>query len=220
MRLFLILFVLIIMSCKELGDAIQKYEPPIIKDLLLSANVVIPGDTITATVTATNPEKGVLTYSWEAPDGGQFVPPVDAETVKWVAPFEGKSYRIRSVVRNNEKSTLQKSVTVQSLNKPLVTITMPENDDFFVQGERIEIKATAYHDNDLSKVWLLVNNVYVDSLNWNPSNEYIFYYIPGPTIIGPTELTVLAEVFNQPGNTSSDYVTVSIEGILPKAENP
>ena len=85
----------------------------------------------------------------------------------------------------------------------------------------IEIKATAYHDNDLSKVWLLVNNVYMDSLNWNPSNNYIFYYTPDFSVNpGPAELTVLAEAFDQPGNISFDHVTVNIEGIVPKTGNP
>lgn len=207
-------------ATKTAEVTVRSYEKPIIEDLDLSSNVVYPGDTVVATVTATNPEKGVLTYAWEAPDGGQFIPPTDEVTVQWVAPFIGKSYRIRAVVSNDEKSTLTKSVTVQSLTKPFVQILSPEDNEYFIQGGEIEISVNAYHDNHLSQVWLLVDNVFVDSLAWDASNNYIFKYVPDFSIVGETELKILAEVFNQPGNTASDYVTVSIEGILPKPGKP
>ena len=65
MKILLIFSVLFaVMSCKELGDAI--YEPPVIESFeLIYDEPVLPLDTVTAFVSASNPEKGELSYSWE-----------------------------------------------------------------------------------------------------------------------------------------------------------
>jgi hypothetical protein len=208
------------MSCKELGEAI--YESPQIKSLEISpGGTVLPGDTVTAVVSADNPEKGTLSYSWEvSPDRGVFLPPTDMDTIKWIAPLVGDEYTIKAIVRNDKKSTETKNVVVQSLDKPYVRIISPANNSYFAQMQEIEVIATAYHDNNLSKVWLLIDNVVVDSLDWNSSDEYKFNYSPDLTKIGEVELRVMAEALGNQGNTSSDYVTVSIEGIVPKTGNP
>ena len=221
MKVLLILSILFaLISCKEIGDAI--YEPPQIKSLELTpAGTVLPGDTVTALVSAENPEKGSLSYSWEvSPDRGLFLPPTDMESIRWIAPLVGDEYTIKVIVRNDKRSTETKNIVVQSLDNPYVRILSPANNSYYAQMQEIEVVATAYHDNDLSWVWLLVDNVIVDSLSWNSSDEYKFKYSPNLTKIGQVELRVMAEALNNPGNTSSDYVTVSIEGIVPKTGNP
>lgn len=207
-------------ATKSAEVTVRSYLKPVIEGLTLSQNIVIPGDTVVATVTATNPEKGILTYSWQAPDGGQFIPPTNANTVKWIAPFIGKVYKIKAIVSNEETSTRTAEVTVQSLNNPFVQILSPSNNDYFVQMQQIRVDVSAYHDNHLSKVWLLLDNVYIDSLGWNSSNIYVFDFKPDLSVVGQVELKVIAEVFNQPGNTASDYVMINIEGILPKTGTP
>ena len=61
-----------------------------------------------------------------------------------------------------------------------------------------------------------MDNIVVDSLDWNSSDDYQFTYHPDLSTLGEIELRVMAEALEQPGNRGSDYITVSIEGILPK----
>jgi len=219
MRVLIFLFAVMLLftACKELGDTI--YEPPVIESLVLSpVGPVLPGDTVTAVVTAKNPEKGTLSYGWEvSPDKGNFLPPKDINVVKWIAPPEGDEYSIKAIVRNEKKQTVTKNITVLSLEKPYVKITSPSNNENFLIGNMINVEATAYHGNDLSKVWLLADNVYVDSSSWNSSNNYILHFTPDSTLVGPLQLKVLAEALNLPGNINSDYVNVNIQGIIMKS---
>jgi hypothetical protein len=201
--------------CKELGDAI--YEPPVINSFELKPDgSVYQGDTLRAVVKAVNPEKGKLTYKWEALDGGTFIPPFDLDSILWIAPFEGGEKRIRAVVSNDKEARRTNSVVVQSLGKPLVRILSPSTGENFLINQPIEVEATAYHDNDLSKVWLLVNDVPADSQSWTSSNNYLLRFTPTDTFVGPLELKVFAEVLNQPGNTNADYITVFVQGIIQK----
>lgn len=65
-RFYLLLCVLIylIMGCDTIGDIIDPYDAPLISDeeIVLSAGNLTIGDTLTALVSATNPETGPLTY--------------------------------------------------------------------------------------------------------------------------------------------------------------
>ncbi len=210
------LCLLFMISCDKLGDVI--YEAPVIESFTITPDVpVFPGDTVTAEVEATNPEKGILTYKWENPDGGQFIPPIDLNSVKWIAPLQGGEYRIRIVVKNDDESRDTKRATVQNLEKPYVKILAPANNENFIVGENIEVNVSAFHDNDLSQVWLLVQDRAVDSLSWNSSNSYNFSFIPDTSYFGSVEIKAMAEVFNQPGNTNLDYVNVYINRVILKS---
>jgi hypothetical protein len=217
--IILSVFVLFI-SCKELGEAI--YESPVIESFELTPDgPVFPLDTVTAVVIASNPEKGTLIYEWDVdPEDyeAQLIPPLNANTVRWIAPFEGGEYTITAIVRNDKKKTRSADIIVQSLEKPYVRINEPSNSDYFVQGQQIEIVADAFHPNNLTQVWLEVAGVSIEIKDYNSSDRYTFSYTPDSTVLGPVELKVTAEANTIPtGNTSSDYVIVNVEGILPKA---
>lgn len=214
--IILLLIASLWMACKELGDTI--YEPPLINSLTLTPDgTILPGDSVKAIVKASNPEKGSLTYQWEAPDGGTFLPPADLDSIIWIAPFQGGEYRIRAIVSNDKESRETNRIDVQSLDKPLVKILSPANQQSFIVGQEMTINAEAYHDNDLSRVVLLLNNMPADTLGSYSSHNYLFHFTADTSSVGPLEIKVLAEVLNQPTNTNFDYVTVYIQGVIQKA---
>lgn len=216
--IIIILSAFLLGACDKLGNVL--YEPPVIESFVLSPDeAVLPGDTIRAIVVATNPEKGILSYKWEAPDGGQFIPPIDRDSVKWIAPLQGGDYGIRIVVKNDDESKQIKHATVLSLDKPYVKINSPANNDNFIVGDNIEIGVSAYHDNQLSRVLLLVQDSIVDSLGWNSSDTYTFLFTPDSSHIGPIEIKVTAEAAGTPGNTNSDYINIFINSVILKSGN-
>lgn len=213
--LSLILFVFY--ACDKVGDIIKgdDYQKPEIENLMLSQNNINPGDTVTAEVKATNPEKGQLTYSWSSsPSGGQFIPPTDENIIKWVAPGAGGEYTIKAIVKNEKKSDdIQKKVNVQSPENPLVNILSPKNGEFFVQNNSIEVTATAYHDNSLSYVKIMAGD-FLNQKDFEASNHYSFTVPTNAGMVGKLVIKIEAEAFGDHGNTGVDSVTVNVEGII------
>ena len=85
---------IMILSCDAIEDALDK--SPVIDDdgVVLSSNRVSPFDSVQASVTADNPGKGPLKYTWSCSEGGTFTD-TDLSTVYWKAPIEGGDYKIR-----------------------------------------------------------------------------------------------------------------------------
>ena len=221
MKYSLLFLAAFIYSCDKVGDIIdnEAYDPPVINDLKLTPSVVYPGDTLKAVVTATNPEKGLMTYNWVA-TGGQFIQPANEDTVYWIAPFQGGNYDITVTVSNEKKDKkATEKVNVISSIKPIVEIQNPEQGAFFVPGEQILVNAVAFHDNGLNFVKLFAGDIAVDSTDFNSSNEYQLIYESNFSMIGSVTLKIEAEAFGQKGNTGMDSVIVNIEGILPKTGN-
>ncbi len=196
---------------------VRSYAKPIIEKVDASPGHVNAGDTVTAIVVATNPEDGLLTYSWSSePNRGQFIQPANHDTVFWIAPFIGDTYTLKVIVRNEKSSSGEDVVTVQSSSEPLVNISSPKVGTFYVQNERIEVTSTAYHDNKLSFVRIFANGNQVGEKGYNSSNEYSFSFKTDSTMVGNLSIKVIAGAFNQASNTGADSVIVSVEGILPK----
>lgn len=105
-------------------------------------------------------------------------------------------------------------VVVLSTRKPVVSIDTPQNGMHFIQFTTIPVKASAYHENGISKVWFLVNETVKDSSDYSNTDIYNFSFSPDSTILGETELKVMAEAatVSVKGETS---VVIFIEGILP-----
>jgi len=141
---FLIGLYLSLLACDP--EAIFRNAPVI--DLIdISPNRVNPYDTVYATVNATNPEEGSLTFQWSvSPERGPFLDPVDSRSVRWIAPTSGGDYVFKVVVSNSYKST-DRTGTVRVIEggDPLVRIVFPQEDDYFIQMQEIEIIADAVH---------------------------------------------------------------------------
>jgi hypothetical protein len=215
MKRFLPLALLLFISCDGVEDLLDPYEAPLILNIVKSDDQVTPGDTVTITVEAENPEEGVLYYDWSAPDGGRFVLPADQPVVQWVAPFQGGIKKIYCTVSNEEKST-ETHVQIEVLNtqKPIVVIDAPQNGSRYVQYSEIEVDAQAYHENGIYRVWFLINGSVVDSTGYAGSDQYTFSFVADSARWGELELTVRAEAaaVSVKGETS---VVIFVDGILP-----
>jgi predicted phosphodiesterase len=90
-----------------------KNSVPVIDSLVLSSSNVTPGATITATVTAHDPDAGdTLTYAWTvSPKGSVFSAPT-ATTTNWTAPTTAGAYTLTIAVTDNHGATASASVVV------------------------------------------------------------------------------------------------------------
>ncbi len=210
----------LIFSCDKVGEIIDEgtYEKPIIDLVRAEPENVNPGDTVVAVVVATNPEKGLLTYSWKSPDGGRFIEPSNKDTVEWIAPFSGGTYSLEVTVKNDKKSRSKSDdVFVNNLENPLVNISSPKGNSYFVQNDKIDVAVTAYHDNKLAFVRLLVNGTQIgQDKSYDASNDYLFSFNTDSLMVGDLKIKIIAVAFNQPENSGADSVTVVVGGILPK----
>lgn len=230
MKICIILLTLfLILSCDKINSLVddnpdqeEVYLAPVIVNFDVIPKLVTHGDTVKATVSAENPETGILTYEWEVtPAGGTFLQPIDTNVVYWVAPFSNAygSYQIKAIVYNGKKEATSspRSITVESTVAPIVNITgiSPEKDTF-VQGELIVVHAIAYHVNSIRKVWLYANSTLVDSSGLQLSNEYDLTFPTDNTYLGRTELSVIAEANTEAHSRGGHAVFINIAGILTK----
>ena len=216
MKYLLLFLAAFIYSCDKVGDIIdnEAYDPPVIILIDASQNNVNPGDTVLVWVEATNPEEGLLTYSWQR-TGGRYIEPADNDTVNWIAPLAGGTYELTVTVSNEKKNkSAQKVVNVISTQKPLVNILNPKPGTFVVQGSDVTVSAEAYHDNGLQQVELFVNNEFFEAKDQNSDNLYEFSFKTDQNMIGQTWIMIVAKVNEQ--NINADSVSVFVEGILPK----
>lgn len=195
-------------------NIIDPPKEPVIEEMTLSPDSPVnPGDTVTVTVTATNPEEGALDYSWSK-TGGTLLQPVDSAVVKWIMPVQGGTYKITVTVTNQKDKSASKSLEVEVLSqsKPYVNITYPDNGEYFVQYEQIEIQVIAYHQNGLSEVKLFVNDSLKNNVSGHPLENYSFNYVLSD-YTGDTEIKVQAVSTN--GMVGEDSILIKVEGIVP-----
>ncbi len=204
-----------IFSCEGVEDLINAGKEPEIdeKGIVLSAEKVYPRDTVTASISATNPLDGPLNYAWSA-TGGTFIQPADKDTVRWIAPLSGRTYTIKVEVSNEKLSAdASKDINVISLARPLVDIMSPEPDSHFILGKKIPVRAHAEHETGIKTVRLLIGDSLIAEKDGNSSNDYIFDALrAAPDMVGKAKLIIQAEGFNQ--LTAQDEVEVQIEGII------
>ncbi len=219
-KYFLLSGALIILSftgCDTIEDIIDPYDAPIISDegIVLSAGNLTIGDTLTASVSATNSESGPLTYQWSSSDGGMFIQPSDSSRVRWIAPLKGDVYTIRVKVSNEKKSAeASRDVNVISPENPIVNILSPKAGSYIVQYDSITVKASAVHDNPLAGVRLFVNDNMIMEQSYRLDNMYTMRFKSTAEMIGQTKLKIEAEAGNQYANLGSDSVFVFIEAII------
>lgn len=220
--LSLALFLLVV-NCDKVGEIIDSnsYEAPIIESLTFSQTNVLPFDTVMVQVKAKNPEKGDLKYSWNCLKDGKtvneaFIQPASEEKAYWIAPLKGGNYTIRAVVENDKKTTKSNTITVQNIDKPLVNIITPQQENYFIPGENINITLTAGHDNGISKVRFYFSNQLVDSLGFAANNQYQFNYIATAADVGKQVIKITAQAKGQAANIGQDIIEINVEGILSK----
>lgn len=220
-NIFLLIVIIVFSGCKGIDSIFNPYKAPELDEqgVVLSADSVYPMDTVTASIKAVNPEDGPLYYEWSAAGNGRFIEPADKDTVYWIAPLDGDTYRIKVEVSNEKKSVeAHKDIVVNELTKPLVNILKPEEGTYFVQQESVEVEAYAYHNNGLTIVRLFVNDLKKDSVNCHIADIYKFKFKTDSTMVGTTNIKIEAE--STSGITNADYVTINVEEFIPgKNEN-
>lgn len=216
MRVNLGLFTALFLSLLACDPEAIFRNAPVIDLIDISPNRVNPYDTVYATVNATNPEEGSLAFQWSvSPERGTFLDPADSRSIRWIAPTSGGDYVFKVVVSNSYKST-DRSGTVRVIEggDPLVRILSPQDDDYFIQTQEIEIVADAVHNNGIQKVQLYVGDVFIGEQSGLTSNTYLFTFIPDSSYLGLTEIKVHA-IANYTHTEGADSIEVMIEGIVP-----
>jgi len=198
---------MVLIACDKVGEIIDegKYEKPIIENVDAFPGNVNQGDTVTAIVVATNPEEGMLTYSWSSdPNRGVFIQPANQDTVLWIAPSVGDTYTLKVTVRNDEKSNSgQDIVTVRSYEKPIIE-KVDASPGTVNPGDTVTavVVATNPEDGPLTYSWSSDPNrgQFIQPAN----NDTVFWIAP---IIGDT-YTLKVIVRNEKPNSGQDIVTV------------
>ncbi len=193
---------------------------PVIDVIQINPNRVNPYDTVFASVVASNPEEGSLSYGWSvSPNNGFFLDPTDGVSVRWIAPTSGGDYVFKVVVSNAFKTTERTgSVKVIEAGDPLVRISSPQHNEYFVQMQEIDITAEAFHNNGIYKVQLFIRDVLISEQSGLSSNTYQYSFIPDSSYLGITEIKVNA-IANFTFTKGADSVEVNIEGIIPKIQD-
>ena len=150
------------LACSAASDLFNPNKKPEIKSpeiqsLVLDKDELDPGETVTATVSATDANGQTLSYDWGV-SGGQLLPPLDRSQVKWKTPAVGGVYRITVTVSNEEKSAYRSvSATVRSPVGPVVKILSPSEGSHWMQHTTLSVTAEARHDNGIARVDLFLN---------------------------------------------------------------
>jgi hypothetical protein len=196
-------------------------ESPVIEEMTIHPKQVNPFDTVYAEVSATNPEEGILSYEWSvSPDRGVFLDAIDDPAVRWVAPTAGGDYTFKVKVSNSYKSTERdESVKVIEAGLPIVRILSPEEGDYLIQLNEINIRAEAFHNNGINKVSLYIDDQLIGEKSGTSGNQYNFQFTPDTTYLGKTEIKITA-LANFSLTVGADSVSVFIEGILPGKDKP
>lgn len=207
---------LIMFSCDQAKELFKFHSAPEIETIQFFPVEAFPGDTVTASITAKDPEGASLSYQWEiSPARGVVLGTTDQPVLKWLAPLEGGLYRFEVTVSNQYKEAkTSRQYRVLDLQKPLVQIHRPENGEYFTQLQSIEVEAEAYHSNGILKVELWVNDSLITIMPRVAGDLYAASFVPDTTFLGTTILKVMAEAALT-HTINSDSVRISVEGILP-----
>jgi hypothetical protein len=217
MRKVTIIFLLILAAFFLFCDAEKLFrKSPVIEEMTIQPEQVNPFDTVYAEVKATNPEEGILSYEWSvSPDQGVFLDAIDDPAVHWVAPTAGGDYTFKVKVSNSYKSTERdESVKVIEAGLPIVRILSPEEGDYFIQLNEIDIRAEAFHNNGINKVSLYIDDQLISERSGTASDQYNFQFTPDTTYLGKTEIKISA-LANFSLTQGADSISFFIEGILP-----
>lgn len=207
-------------SCIEVNDSKDTSSKPVIDKMTAVPSSVMISDSSVITVEARDLNGERLSYVWSKPDGGEWAGNVTGSSVTWKAPASlsggasSKNHRIIVRVQNeNKKYALDTvTVTVNSTQNPVVTITSPSNGEYILLNTgTVPISATSTFPDCFMKCY--INSVLIDSsterlqnynYNWNISSE----------TEGTKQIQIIA---TRPGGyTGSATVTISLEGTIGK----
>ena len=185
----------------------------------LSATNVTALDTVIATISATNPRTGPLSYTWTC-SKGRYLYPVDKDTIRWIAPLSGGESTLTVEVSNSLSSVqTSRKINVYSSTSPIVHITDPANGSQYYLGDKIKITAEAAHENGITFVRLMVissggQDSLIQTLGTSADGIYRFsLFTLYKDLVGHSTIKVEAEAAN-PGKTkSSDQITIDVLGI-------
>ena len=212
----LLIPVLLIIACDENlfkpGDETSDPEVSEIKSDLSDFRIDA-GGTARFWVDASDPDGGVLNFLWSS-SGGDFLTSRQEDSVSWLAPLQGGDYSVQVKVSNKDKTvTRNRTITVRSLDKPIVAILSPVEGAFLVQYETVTIEADAFHDNGISTVEFFINDISIDLVDGNHTTSYSHDWVIESTA-GPTEIKVEAKA-RITSTISADSILVSVEGVIP-----
>jgi hypothetical protein len=206
-----------LLACKAASDLFTpdkktEIKSPEIQSLELDKYELDPGETVTATVSATDANGQTLIYEWTV-SGGQLLPPLDRSQVRWKTPAVGGVYRITVKVSNEEKSASRSvNATVRSLVNPVVKILSPSEGSRWLQHTDLSVTAQARHDNGIARVDLFLNRSRKATLNGRTDGMYAFTCeLDEPA--GPAKVRIEA-VANVTGSAGSDSVGIFIDGVV------
>lgn len=205
-------------ASKEI-EVLLPQQPVLNGNIVLSAESVTALDTITASISATNPRTGPLYYSWTC-TGGRYVGTADNDTVRWIAPLSG-GMKTLTVVVSNGLSEVQTSKQVQVLSSvaPIVHITAPKNNTLCYLGGQIEVSAEAAHENGVSLVRLYAQtpggiDSLIQTLGTSVDGKYHFSEFKiYANLVGNATIKVEAEAANPQQTKGSDQITIKVLGI-------
>ena len=144
---------------------------PVITRLYALRTILSANDTTTVGVEAEDPDDDAMSFHWDA-SGGSFSSS-QGETVVWTAPETAGRYTIEVTVRdkNEAETTDQVTVTVLGLERPVVEIQYPMNNEYLTGRGEITIKANASHANGISRVEFYVDDELLGTDNWRPYEQ-------------------------------------------------
>ena len=145
--------------------------PPVITRLYVLRTILSANDTTTVGVEAEDPDKDAMSFHWDA-SGGSFSSS-QGETVVWTASETAGRYTIEATVRdkNEAEVTDQVTVTVLGLERPVVEILEPKNNEYLVGVGKDTIKVNASHANGISRVEFYVGDELLGTDNWRPYEQ-------------------------------------------------
>lgn len=195
------------------ADIFKPSKVPDIKSLALDKYETDPGETVTATVSASDSKGQTLRYAWSV-SAGQLIQPLDGSKVKWKVPAVGGVYQITVKVSNDDKSSSRSaSVTVRSPVGPDVKILTPAEGSHWVQHSTLAVSGRARHDNGIARVDLFLNGKRKATLNGHANELYDFTCeLEEPA---GRALVRVEAVANVTGRADGDSVTIVIDGVVP-----
>ena len=201
-------------------EVLEPQQPVLNGGIVLSDASVIALDTVTASISATNPRTGPLSYTWTK-TGGHWVNGIsDRDTIRWIAPLSGGNYTLTVEVSNGSSSVqTSRQINVVSSSAPIVHITSPANNAIFYLGDQINITAEAAHENGISLVRLYAvtpesEDSLIQSKGSSMDGKYTFVLSKAyKDLVGISTLKVEAEAANQLQTKGSDQISIQVLGI-------
>lgn len=115
-------------------DGVEIDDPPVIEDIRQSRETAYPGNSITFTVSAYDPDDDPLTYEWES--NGRIISDEYGSSLRWTAPDDPGIYEIHVTVTANGKSD-RAEATVKVIQKNMETGDDIDSAPFVAHGSLI-----------------------------------------------------------------------------------